>query len=481
MLPLSVSLSIGSRDIVVRAWQYEVRGAGGFVVPLLLLSTDAPENTSEDREITAALYAGDDSLRLRQEVVLGIGGLRMLRALGYANIERFHLNEGHASLVGVGLLREEREAGRPVGDDIEAVKRRTVFTTHTPVAAGHDRFLWPLVREVLGEVVPFDELVMLGGRAHLDMTSLGLNLSQRVNAVAKRHGEVTRQMFPGQDVEAITNGVHSFTWTCDSFRRLYDRHLPGWAADPFALRHAVEIPAGEVWSAHLGAKLALLDEVEARTGRRLSEDALTIGFARRATAYKRAPLVVGDTDRLRDIASRRGPIQLVFAGKAHPQDESGKEGIRAVFRAAERLAPDVAVAWLPELDLRLSRLMTAGVDVWLNTPLRPLEASGTSGMKAAHNGIPSLSVLDGWWIEGHLEGVTGWSIGPRPGEPIGDAAAQDRRDASDLYEKLGAVVAPLFYGDRRAWIDLMRRTIAVNASFFNTHRMVQQYATSAYL
>jgi starch phosphorylase len=384
------------------------------------------------------------------------------------------MNEGHSSLLALELLREDQD--RPLAEQIEDVKRRCIFTTHTPVPAGHDQFSYDLVRELLGEPIPFEEIQMLGGPEKLNTTRLALNLSHYVNGVAKRHGEVSQEMFPGYPINSITNGVHSFTWTCDAFRALYDRHIPGWTMDPFSLRHAMKIPAQEIWSAHQEAKHQLLEEVRRRTPITLSGELFTIGFARRTTAYKRADLLFSDPERLRYIARRVGPIQLVFAGKAHPRDEEGKRIIRRLFRAARELKEDVRIVYVENYDIALARLVTAGVDLWLNTPLRPLEASGTSGMKAAHNGV-----LDGWWLEGHLEGITGWSIGPAPGqEPGVPAAVVETRDAEDLYRKLADPIVPLYYFNRPAWIDIMRRAIVFNASFFNAHRMVQQYAANAY-
>ncbi len=479
-LPTVVTVTIEGRPVAVRAWEYEVRGSTGWTVPLILLDSDVEQNTAGDRELSGWLYGGDQRYRLAQEIMLGIGGVRMLRALGYRDVERFHMNEGHASLLAVELLREQPDAG-PLVRSIDAVRRQCVFTTHTPVPAGHDQFPYELVDAVLGGVVPLDELRMLGGQERLNMTLLALNLASYVNGVAKRHGEVSQQLFPGYAIDAVTNGVHSFAWTCDAFRRLYDRHIPGWARDPFSLRHAINIPPGEIWQAHLEAKGALLEQVRRRTSCALSVETLTIGFARRATAYKRADLLFRDPGRLANVTRQAGPLQLVFAGKAHPRDEPGKDLIRGIFRAAEAMNHEVAVAYLEEYDIELARLLTSGVDLWLNTPLRPLEASGTSGMKAAHNGVPSLSVLDGWWIEGHVEGMTGWSIGRGPDVPPGDAEGESRRDAAELYEKLERVIVPLFYRERAGWIDVMRRAIAFNASFFNTHRMVQQYAANAYV
>ena len=321
---------------------------------------------------------------------------------------------------------------------------------------------------------------MLGGRDELNMTLLGLNLSHYVNGVAKRHGQVSQEMFPGYAIDSITNGVHSATWTCESFRALYDRHIPGWINDPFSLRYAISIPNHEIWAAHVEAKQRLLHEIRTRTGVPLNRTAFTIGFARRAALYKRADLILSDPNQLRDIAKQVGPVQLIFAGKAHPKDEPGKEVIRRVVQVAKQLKNDVTILYVENYDMVLAQLLTAGVDLWLNTPQRPLEASGTSGMKAAHNGVPSLSVLDGWWIEGHIEGVTGWSVGPGPTESSQEGEV-NARDSVELYQKLRWVIAPRFFQHQEQWVDVMRHTIAFNASFFNTHRMVQQYAANAYV
>ncbi|MGH9366522.1 MAG: alpha-glucan family phosphorylase, partial [Thermoanaerobaculia bacterium] len=428
-LPARAEVRIGQRTVAVRAWRHDVVGASGYIVPLILLDTDLEENDEPDRSLTALLYGGDERYRLSQEILLGIGGVRMLGALGYSGIERFHMNEGHASLLALELLAREPEP-KAIAIGMDDVKKRCVFTTHTPVPAGHDEFSYELVQEVLGEPIPFEELRMLGGPDRFNLTLLALNLSRYVNGVAKRHGEISQRMFPGYPIDSITNGVHSFTWTCDSFRALYDRHISGWARDPFSLRYAVKIPAADIWAAHVEAKTQLLAEVASRTSLRLPTDAFTIGFARRATAYKRADLIVSDASKLVRISKTAGPIQLLFAGKAHPRDEPGKELIRRLFRAAEELRGDVAIVYLEDYDMGLARLLTAGVDLWLNTPLPPLEASGTSGMKAAHNGVPSLSILDGWWIEGHIEGITGWSIGPARGSGVPTSEDENARDAA---------------------------------------------------
>ena len=465
-----VVVELEGRPVLIRAWRFDLRGASGYSVPVFLLDTDLPENTEKDRALTDRLYGGDSAYRLAQEAVLGIGGMRILRALGYESIETLHLNEGHASLAAVELLRASH---RENGWEVQPVRERCVFTTHTPVPAGHDQFEWPLVDRLLGELLPRNLFQQLGGVERLNMTLLALNLSHRVNGVTRAHERVTDRLFPGHDIHHITNGVHAVTWSSDSFRGLYDRHLPGWREDPAMLRKALSIPAEEVWGAHAAAKASLLRIVRERTGVALNPDALTVGFARRSTAYKRPDLIFQQLDTLRRVGSDK--LQLVFSGKAHPADADGKALIQKVLEMGRALGREIPVVWLPDYGLELARILVAGADLWLNTPLRPLEASGTSGMKAALNGIPSLSVLDGWWVEGCIEGITGWAIGS-PEDP-----AQGEEDGSALYRKLEETVIPLFYRERDRWILLMRQVIALNASYYNSHRMVQQYVTNAYL
>ena len=467
------AVAVEGRTVHVRAFRFEITGEGGHRIPVLLLDTELQENAPQDRALTERLYGGDDRYRLAQEIVLGVGGVRLLRAAGYERIRRYHLNEGHAALAPLELVRARNE-GRPHPEwRFDEVRANCVFTTHTPVPVGHDRFGWDLVGQVLGGFVPTEVFQMLGNQdGRLNMTALALNLCGFVNGVARRHAEVSRDMFPGYGIHHVTNGVHSATWTCPAFRRLYDRTLPGWAADPAMLRNAGRIPDADLWSAHVEAKGELLATVRRLTGRTFDPEALTIGFARRATLYKRADLVFSDLGRLRELARRLGRIQLVFAGKAHPRDEPGKELIRRVVAIGRELGDEIPVVFLPNYEMALARVIVAGADLWLNTPQRPLEASGTSGMKAAHNGVPSLSILDGWWLEGHVEGITGWSIGR--------ADPQSDGDATDLYAKLETIV-PLYHRARAQWISVMKGAVMLNASFFNTHRMVQQYVANAYL
>lgn len=477
-MPPRVTIQIADRPVHLRAWRYDVIGHTGYRVPIYLLDSALPENDPDARRLTDYLYGGDDHYRLCQEAVLGLGGIAMLRALGHDDVQVYHLNEGHASLLALALL-EERMAQRAqktvTADDIEAVRQRCVFTTHTPVPAGHDQFSLDLARHVLGaERVAVLDAANCYRDGLLNLTYVGLRFSRYVNGVAMRHGEVAQGMFPNYPIDSITNGVHAATWTVPSFQRLYDRHIPEWRHDNLYLRYAVGLPLEEITRAHGQAEEALLGEVERRTGVALDPSALTLGFGRRATAYKRAGLLFTDLDRLRRIARDVGPLQVIYSGKAHPRDGGGKAVIRHVFAAAAALRDSVKVVYLEEYGMELAYLLCGGVDVWLNTPQKPLEASGTSGMKAALNGVPSLSVLDGWWIEGHVEGVTGWAIGDV--SPMGD---QDRESAS-LYDQLERAVAPIYYQQPETFAAIRRSAIALNGSFFNAQRMLSQYVLNSY-
>ncbi len=482
LLPTKITVQIEGHEVFVQAWQYNVESLTKGCIPIFFLDTDVEENTPEDRDITAYLYGGDIGYRLKQEIVLGIGGVRMLHELGF-EIKKYHMNEGHSSLLTLELLNRFKRPIEDVWDeklvwDIDRVKNLCVFTTHTPVEAGHDRFPYDLVAKIMGEPIPLNVLQQLGGKDLLNMTRLGLNLCEFINGVAKKHTEVSRNMFPGYEISAITNGVHTFTWTCDSFKRLYDKYLPGWANEPELFVRVGRIPDNEIWDAHIEAKKILFEYVRARTDIRLDPDILTIGFARRATAYKRADLIFSEVDRLIKIG--KGKLQLVFAGKAHPRDDTGKKLIERIFSIKNQMQDSIQLAYLKNYDMDIALKLVSGVDVWLNTPMRPREASGTSGMKATHNGVMNFSVLDGWWIEGHIEGYTGWSIGPSPTETL-LVENIDTSDADDLYLKLEKTLIPLYYGDRHLWVRMMQNAIGKNAYYFNCHRMMRRYVTEAYI
>jgi starch phosphorylase len=482
LLPARITLQIEGRDVLVQAWEYNVESLTGGCIPIFFLDTDIEGNAPQDREITHYLYGGDLAYRLKQEIVLGIGGVRMLHEIGF-EIKKYHMNEGHSSLLTLELLNRFKRPIEDVWDeklvwDVEKVKALCVFTTHTPIDAGHDRFPYDLVIKIMGEQIPLNVLKELGGKEDLNMTRLGLNLSEFINGVAKKHGEVSRSMFPGYEINAITNGVHTFTWTCDSFKTLFDKHLPGWANEPELFVRVGRIPDYEIWNAHMEAKKVLFDYVKKTTQIDMNPDILTIGFARRATAYKRADLIFSDIERLERISE--GKLQIIYAGKAHPKDDLGKKLIEKIFSIKERVKDKIDMAYLKNYDMDIALKMISGVDIWLNTPLRPREASGTSGMKATHNGVMNFSVLDGWWIEGHIEGFTGWSIGPSPTETtLTDNI--DTRDADDLYNKLENIIIPMFYNDRHTWIRMMQNAIGKNAYYFNCHRMMRRYVTEAYI
>ena len=482
LLPVKTLVTIENRDVMVQTWLYPVKSPTGGEVPVLFLDTDIAGNTVEDRRITDHLYGGDQACRLKQEIVLGLGGARILEALGFS-IRKYHMNEGHASLLTLELLNRFR---RPLEDtwderatwNTAQVMEHCVFTTHTPVKAGHDHFSYDMVEGIMGEVVPFSLLRELGGKEELNMTMLALQLSRYVNGVAKKHGEISKNLFPGFEIHAITNGIHPFTWASAFFVNLYDRYLPGWANEPELLVRVDNIPDEEIWDAHCGAKAYLFQYIEETTGEQFDHDILTIGFARRAAAYKRGDLILSDIERLLRVV--QGKIQLVFGGKAHPQDEAGKSVIQRIVQQSRKLGDKVRIVYLKNYNLDVAYRLIPGVDLWLNNPLRPLEASGTSGMKAALNGVPNFSVLDGWWIEGHIEGVTGWSIGPPPIE-TSTSENHSAADAADLYDKLEKVIIPTYYDNRPEWIRIMKNAIGKNAYYFNTHVMMRRYVTEAYI
>jgi starch phosphorylase len=474
-----VTVSIESRIVTMRCWRYDMTGRYGHVVPIYLLDTDLDGNTGWDRGLTDHLYGGDTNYRLQQEIALGMGGVRMAHALGY-QVNVYHMNEGHAALLTLALL-ERQLGGGPLGAateaDIEQVRKKCVFTTHTPVPAGHDCFSAEQAIRILGGDRSA-RLEMMGCFRYgmLNMTLLALRFSRYANGVAMQHAKVSRAMFPEFAINSITNGVHAPTWVSESFQNLMDAHFSSWRRDNLYLRNAIDLPEEEIIAAHARNKEALLAEVASHrclpANQALDPKVLTLGFARRAATYKRATLLFTDPGRLLEIATKAGGLQIIFAGKAHPQDDPGKALIQQVVADAARLSNDMLrVAYLENYDWKLGALLTAGVDVWVNTPRRPYEASGTSGMKAALNGVPSLSVLDGWWIEGCIEGFTGWAI---------EDGADDAAEADSLYHKLETAIVPLYLDAPEKWARLMRNTLAFNGSYFNTNRMVKQYIRNSY-
>lgn len=475
-----VSVTIEGRPVRIRAWLYGLTGISGHTVPVYFLDTALPENTPWDQALTDHLYGGDSHYRLCQEAILGLGGAAMLGAVGYRNIQVYHMNEGHSALLTLAVARELSDDSSlqdlsPVTRN--AVRRRCVFTTHTPVPAGHDRFPASLVSQVLGDEVT---AALRSGRCFLDdtlnMTYLAFSFSHYVNGVSMHHEEIAHTMFPNYPINSITNGVHAVNWTAPSFKEMYDRHIPEWRWDNLYLRYAVSIDLDDIREAHRHAKRALMAAIKERTGQSLDPEAMTIGFARRATAYKRAGLLFSDLDRLTRIVRRAGPLQVIYGGKAHPHDDGGKRLIQSIFQAAAALKDKVKIIYLEEYDMTLAKYVCSGVDLWLNTPQKPFEASGTSGMKAALNGVPSLSVLDGWWIEGNVEGVTGWAVGD-----TWEAESDPAGETSSLYDKLEQVIVPMFYQRPGDYGRVMRWAIAINGSYYNAQRMLVQYLNNAYV
>lgn len=478
-LRAKVAIPIGERDVWVRPWLYVLGSPIGHSVPVLLLDTDLEENHPDDRRITDRLYGGDDAYRLKQEIVLGIGGLRLLSALGFSGIHSYHLNEGHAALLALDLLRRYRKPADQIAPgglmyDVRAVREMCIFTTHTPVEAGHDRFSYDLVEKLLPHYLPRDQIQLVAGHDAMNMTMLALNLSGFVNGVAERHAETAQRMFPGYRIRAVTNGVHLPMWAHPAIAHLLTTYNPSWAHEPETLIQADQIPSAAIWDAHMEAKRDLIAYVAEHLGTRFDPDKPLIGYARRMTSYKRPELLFTEIETLRRI-SQRMPFQVVLAGKAHPNDGPGKELIRHIHQHIRSLEGDVPIAFLPNYDMAVAQVMVPGVDVWLNTPVPPMEASGTSGMKAALNGVLNLSVLDGWWLEACIEGVTGWAIGHD-----GETGAADAT-AADLYAKLEGAVLPLYYNDRDAWIAMMKATLSKIPPYFNTQRMMRRYAAEAYV
>ncbi len=460
-LPFKVTVPIEGRDVHVGVWKYHHVGQKGRV-PVYFLDTDLPMNRPEDRMITHYLYGGDKHTRICQEAVLGIGGYMVLKKLE-PGVTTYHMNEGHAVFLTLALLME-------FGGNIERVREKCVFTTHTPVPAGHDIFDYGMAEAVLQGYVP-PNIRDLAGRDALNTTLLALNLSRASNGVSELHGEVSRQMFPGFDIGHITNGVHHLTWTGPEFQALYDQYCPGWREQPQQLAKARNIPDDAVREAKKAAKKRLISYINAISGAGFSEELLTVGFARRAASYKRATLVLTDLEYLVNLSYDR--VQYIFAGKAHPQDGAGKELIKEIVHIAKKYEEKLRIVYVPNYNIWLGALMTQGTDVWLNTPRRPREACGTSGMKVCFNGGVNMSVLDGWWREACRDRVNGWAVGD-------DEDQSDEEAAADLYRDIDDMVTT-YYASPKHWVQIMKNSIADVCPVFNTHRMVLEYLHKYYL
>lgn len=443
----TVEVEVKGESVDLKIWKYTVEGERGEI-DILFLDSGLDSNSEEAREYTSQLYGGGDEMRLCQEVVLGIGGVKAVEETGFRP-DYFHMNEGHSALL-----------------TLEA--DNCVFTTHTPVAAGHDSFRPELVEKVLG-----DRAKQLELDGDLNMTELALKNSGFCNAVSEKHRKVSEKMFEDYSFEAVTNGIHCNTWASEHFSSLYDEELPLWREDSDRLFQALKIEDSKVWEAKQGSREDLRKLVESKTGETMDEN-FTIGFARRSTAYKRPTLLFKDIDSLKKLGEKYGGFNVVFGGKAHPDDTNGKELIQQIVNYADMLE-NVNVYFIEDYSIEEACKMVSGCDLWLNNPVRGQEASGTSGMKAALNATPQLSVLDGWWLEGHIEDVTGWSIG----EDYVEGEDEDKVDSKSIYRKLDHILS-MYQNDRQQWLDVMKNCIALNAAYFNTERMLKEYMTKAY-
>ena len=460
---MDISLPLDGGELWAKVWRADITGVSGHEVHVYFLDTFHPKNTERHLDLGLTLYGGDDWVRIRQEYLLGIGGLRLIDKLGL-DVDGLHLNEGHCTFALLEMLNR--------GWTREQLAKRVLFTTHTPVPAGHDRFEWDAVEEVLGDILPSDakQLVIDAGDPEegrrISMSHLAVALSGPVNAVSNLNAWVASSMFADHHIAPITNGVHHLTWTSPMMGELFDEQLPGWREDPTKLAHAGKIPTEELAEARTVARKVLRELVQTSTGVRLDKNRLTIGFARRFATYKRANLVFSDLERLREIGA--GKIQFVFSGKAHPRDEGGKALIKSIFDSAKDLENEIPVAFLEDYSMATGLAMTGGVDIWLNNPIRPMEASGTSGMKAAMNGVPNCSILDGWWPEGCEHGVNGWAIGGA------DDERDDVRDAKNVLDVIENEVLPAWEEGDEKWCEIMRASIATSARFTGA-RMISDY------
>lgn len=475
-VPVTIQLPLQDKKFFVSAWVYNIIGQTGHIIPVYLLDTNIDSNEPWQRQFTHVLYDATPFQRFVQELILGMGGVKLLEALGYKNIKTYHMNEGHAALLSLQLLGNSHKTESEVEEAWEDIKKRVIFTTHTPVPAGHDKFEYDLFNDVFRDRAP-SNIRELAGEKQVNMTVLALNSSRWSNAVSQKHGEVTRDMFPAHpNIDAVTNGVHSAFWTCEPIQLVFDKYLPGWRMKPALLAKALQIDNDDLWRAHQKAKRMLLDYEKSHSWVLLDKKLLTVGFARRVTAYKRHTLLFQDKERLARICKKK--VQFIFAGKAHPRDSGGKNTIKQIHDISDHLweSYGVRVVFLENYDMDLSKLMTSGVDIWMNNPIRYMEASGTSGMKAAHNGVLNLSVLDGWWIEGfEFEPLAGWAIGPKPEDPEAQEPANWAKEAGDIYEVLENEAIPIYFHNWQKWTERMKHAIRLG-SYFNTHRMVEEYA-----
>lgn len=456
-----ISVNIVGEDIQIKIWKYEYKGCDGYKVPIYYLDSDLEENPLWAQSITTKLYQGN---RLYQEIILGIGGIRALEALGENQIEKYHMNEGHSSFLTLELYRKQ---GEQTGNwDEKTIRDKCIFTTHTPVPAGHDKFEYHEIHDALRpetNLIPL-QIKKLAGQELLNTTKLAMSFSNHINAVSKKHCEVTKTMFPEYDIHYITNGIHVSTWAHEKMKNLYDKYLYGWQKDNENLKHAVKIPDQELLFAHNQAKSELIDYVNENniTNAKLEKDVLTLGFARRFVKYKEADFIFENLDRLKNL---KGKVQFIFAGKSHINDGLGKSIMQKVIQHAKELNGEIEIAFLENYNIDMAKKLISGCDLWLNMPIPPNEASGTSGMKASANGCLHFSRLDGWAIESFEKNGGGFPI----------------TDKADFYNLLEYKIIPKYYCNQTSlWVTEIKLAISNAASYFNTHRMAKEYIELAY-
>jgi glycogen phosphorylase len=453
---------IGSEPVDIQIWKYALKNTT-HEVPIYFLDVDLESNSEFIRSLSSQLYPTKN--QLYQEVVLGIGGVQALYDLGYPTFTNYHLNETHASLVTLGLFEK---LGEP-----KEVKKHICFTTHTPLIGGHEKWSKSQLKSVLETKYLHLIPAKLWEEDKLNMAKLCLEFSKYSNGVAIKHELVSQKMYPEYTIKSVTNGIHSSSWTSIHLQKVFDTHIPDWRVWAYNLRGVLAIDDQEILDTHTLAKKDLFDRIrEYRSD--FDPKIFTMGFARRAATYKRHNFIFSDLSRLEEIAKKHGGIQFVFAGKAYPTDTEGKNLIQHLHDLAQKTTANIRIVFIPDYDMELGKLITNGVDLWLNTPLSPLEASGTSGMKAALNGVPNFSILDGWWIEGCIEGITGWAIGE-----VCEGDYCTPNELSTLYQKLDETILPAFK-ETSQWAKIMKQSIAINGSYFNTHRMLMEYITEAY-
>lgn len=460
-MPQTVTVEIGKDKVLVGAWRYRIKDENGFCVPVYFLDTDLPENSQAMRDLSGALYGGNEEYRLKQEIILGRGAIKMLDAIGHKDIKKVHLNEGHGALAAVELFLNSKQ--RKEKDKLKEVRNKCVFTTHTPIPKAQDIFSLPYLLSFQPDFP--GHLSGLVADNAINLAKAGLYFSSFANAVSKAHQKTARGIYKRRNLKVVTNGVDSLSWTAPELKTVYDKHIPGWRVDNSLLKKAASIAPLEIWTAHQAAKRRLVKYLNEEHGADFNADTFTIAFARRFATYKRPEFLFRNLERLSEI-NKKKKIQLIYAGKAHPGDLEGRELIKKISLLAKGLKQSIGLVFLEDYDLAKARLLTAGADLWLNNPLPPNEASGTSGMKAAHNGIPQASTMDGWWREGYQKNKTGWLIKEKSG--------------GEVYDLLEKEILPLYYDRPEVWRRLMVLTISRNAPYFNAQRALREYIKRAY-